>query len=185
MNPQIVCYQDTHLIDSDIDEMKSIWDGEIVLNGYKTNARGTAVMFSSNFEYRITKINKLNNGDILEIDFVTNDLNIKLIVIYAPNKDNPIFFETISDLIKISEQDYNIICGDFNIALNQELDTYNYKNINNPKAQKVLRSILTDHEMVDLYRHLNPKKKDILGEKPTLLNKLDWIISLSPRLLQI
>ena len=34
-----------------------------------------------------------------------------------------------------------ILCGDFNIAINQDIDTYNYKNINNPQAKKIYQRL--------------------------------------------
>ena len=51
--------------------------------------------------------------------------NIKLVNIYGPNSDSPSFFEKIQEILVSNEQEYIIICGDFNIGLNPTLDTYN------------------------------------------------------------
>ena len=60
---------------------------------------------------------------------------MNLISIYGPNNNSPSFKE-IDDLLKNQNADYSILYGDFNIALNNEMDTANYKNVNNPKAKK-------------------------------------------------
>jgi exonuclease III len=55
-----------------------------------------------------------------------------LINIYGPNSDNPEFYEKVRDTFLELDNDYYILCGDFNIALDQELDTFNYSASNNP-----------------------------------------------------
>ena len=62
-------------------------------------------------------------------------MTINLITLYGPNNDSPSFFEEISKLLENVNADYNILCGDFNIALNKESDTFNYNHIKNPKAR--------------------------------------------------
>ena len=60
-------------------------------------------------------------------------MTINLITLYRPNNDSP-FFEEISKLLENISANYNILCRDFNIALNKEIDTFNYRHINNPMA---------------------------------------------------
>ena len=74
---------------------EKIWDGEVFISGSKTNARGIAVLFGSNFEYKVHNIDKDIDGNLLEIDLTTNNINIKIMVIYAPNTDDPLFFNDI------------------------------------------------------------------------------------------
>ena len=59
----IVCLQDTHLLESDSQSVKQIWN-ECYLHGTKTNSRGVAVLFNNNFEYKLLQINKDNKGTI-------------------------------------------------------------------------------------------------------------------------
>ena len=51
------------------------------------------------------------------------------------------FFTNIQTLIEsdiITLSDYNVICGDFNLVLDPKMDSDNYNNLNNPKAQEVV-----------------------------------------------
>ena len=128
----IFCLQDTHWLDSDMPLIKQIWKGDCLLNGKKTNSRGVAILFTGNFEYKIVSTFADDNGNLIEANISLSDCTLKLINVYAPNKDTPIFFDKISDLIANSQEDHVIICGDLNLALDPSLDVNNYKAINNP-----------------------------------------------------
>lgn len=82
-----------------------------------------------------------------------------MINIYGPNTDCPDFFEEVRECFLEFDNDYYILCGDFNIALNQTLDTQNYSHVNNPKAKEKLLEIMSDLCLIDYYRIFNPDKK--------------------------
>lgn len=48
------------------------------------------------------------------------------------------FYEKIRDAFLEFDNDYYILCGDLNLALNPSIDTYNYMYINNPTARDKL-----------------------------------------------
>ena len=112
LHPHILCLQDTHLQEFELPSLKEIWNGEIILAGGRSNARGVAIFLSNNFEYTINKIEKDEEGNFIIIDLVTNDISIQLINIYATNKDNPIFFKKLEESIENDESNYTLICGD-------------------------------------------------------------------------
>lgn len=71
------------------------------------------------------------------------------------NCHNPEFYEKIRDTFLELDNGCYILCGDFNIALDQTLDTYDYCTINNRKAREKLLEIMNDLNLVDYYRILN------------------------------
>ena len=137
LNPNILCLQDTHWTNQNIPDIKRIWNGEILINGSSTNSRGVAILFSKNFEFEITNINKDDVRNLLDINITTNNLKIKIINIYAPNTDSPEFYTNLARIIYENDQDYTILCGDFNLVLNPLMDSCNYTNVNNPKARQI------------------------------------------------
>ena len=62
--PNILCLQDTHLIDKDLSSIKDIWGHEAILNGTRSNARGVAILLNNNFEYTILNIHRDNDGNL-------------------------------------------------------------------------------------------------------------------------
>lgn len=73
--------------------------------------------------------------------------------------DTPSFYENVRDIFLEFDNDYFILCGDFNLTLNPSLDTFNYTGINNPKARSKVLEIMEDLQLIDYYRVLNPDKK--------------------------
>ena len=55
---------------------------------------------------------------MLSLNFKIDDLGLKLINVYGPNKDSPLFYDSINRIIASSDQSYTLICGDFNLVLN-------------------------------------------------------------------
>ena len=66
-NANIVCLQDTHLLDGDKSSIKQIWP-DCYVNGSKTNSRGVVTLLNNNFEYTyytILNTFKDDEGNIL------------------------------------------------------------------------------------------------------------------------
>ena len=177
--PHILCLQDTHCTDSEYTSIKNIWSAECAINGNKTNSRGVAILLNSNLEYKIINESCDNNGNLICLDLqIDNDWTVRLINIYAPNNDDPDFFLYVADLIDQNPCNYEIICGDLNLTLNPLIDSYNYANINNPKARDQLMDIMQSRNLVDSYRVQNATKKIYtwFRKNPTKMARLDYFI---------
>ena len=181
----IVCLQDTHWLTSEERNIRKIWDNPCYLNGIKSNARGVAILIKNNFEYSVQDKIIDQNGNMIVLDItLSNEFSIRLINIYAPNDDNPEFFQHIDHLITTSNCDYSIICGDFNLTLNPDLDSKNYININNPRSRTSLLKSMNNLNLVDTFRHLHPLNKKYTWSRktPKKYARLDYFISSGPLL---
>ena len=178
LGANIICLQDTHWLDDDIPLIKQIWNGHCILCGNKRNSRGVAILFKKNFEYKVENVMKDENGNLMCMDISLSNISLRLVNIYAPNTDSPEFFENIKEKIETNLKDYIVICGDFNLALDPNMDTSNYKNINNPNARLTLLKIIQSHNLVDAYRflHENTKRYTWRRRNPTQQARLDYFI---------
>ena len=73
--------------------------------------------------------------------------NLLLVNIYGPNRDTPVFYQNLTELIK-QYQNHNVIAvGDWNLVLDPQLDCYNYKHVNNPKAKQSVDNMMSELEL--------------------------------------
>ena len=119
------------------------------------------------------------------MDLNVHNQRLSLINLYAPNKDNPDFFKIISNYIdEIGNTDI-IICGDYNCVLNPDLDYYNYKCLNNPKAREEVLDIINTKYLVDPFRENFPTQNKFTWRKrkPCKQARLDYFL-ISENLMQ-
>ena len=175
----IICLQDTHWTDSDIRVIKQVWNGELYIKGEKSNSRGVAILIKGNFEYKVLSSFNSDIGNLIGVNLALGELTMKLINIYGPNIDSPSFCANLHDLILTCEQDYVIICGDLNLALDPSMDTNNYNFVNNPKSRATLLNTIESCNLTDIYRYFHPLTKRYTWhrKKPFQQARLDYIIT--------
>ena len=178
-NPDIVCLQDTHWIDTDEPQIRQLWGNECVIHGLKTNSRGVAILFVKHFEYNIDHIEKFNDGNMISIDIKLSDLKLKIINLYGPNQDSPTFFQRLESIIESSKQDYLLVCGDFNVVLDPSKDSKNYIGINNPQSRNLLLRIINEKNLVDVYRHVHNNTRRFIWRRrnPFKQARLDFFLT--------
>ena len=125
----ILCLQDTHFVKDNEPIVETQWGYTCIFYSYKSNARGVCILLSNNFEFKIHNIKKDDDGNFLAIDLTIEEYRVTLVNIYGPNSDQPSFFENIRNIFLELDNEYYILCGDFNLVLNQDLDTYNYTKV--------------------------------------------------------
>ena len=125
------------------------------------------VLMNNNFEVEVCHVIKDQNGNFIILEIKIKDQKTTPVNLYGPNEDNPMFYEEIKQKIKEIENDNVIICGDFNLVM--DLDTGNYKHVNNPKARMAVKELLNEQEYLDAWRLLN---EDTKGFTWKILNPL-------------
>ena len=75
-----------------------------------------------------------------------------LVNIYAPNEDDPAFFSNIDGIIGDQGDLPIIIAGDWNLVMDQSVDTYGYRRRNHPRAGDKVLEIMQQRDLVDIYR---------------------------------
>ena len=178
MKAHIICLQDTHWTKSDTSKVKEIWGNTCYVHGKRTNTRGVAILLNNDFEYEVLETKLDSEGNYICLTLKISDWTLNIMTIYAPNNDSPEFFTEVQKIIQENETDYNIICGDYNLVLDAIIDSYNYKHINNPNAGSAVLNMMTDLNLSDIYRELNPTCKRYTWTKrnPIKQGRLDFFL---------
>ena len=174
----IYCIQDTHSNLWNEQAFRQDWGSDIIFNYFSSEAR-VAVMFSSNLDYKIKNVTRDKFGNLLIIDLKMNDLNLTLVVIYGPNKDEPLFYDNIKNILFENENNPVIMCGDWNLVLNFEKDTLGYIRENNIKAREKVEEIIRVFELTDTWRSQYPDLKRYTwtsAKKPIQMSRLDFFL---------
>ena len=161
--------------------VKTIWP-HCYVHGVRTNLRGVAVLLANTFEYKVLKDFHDTDGNFIQLIIEVNSVKINLINIYAPNQDNPKFFETLRDTASKDDTDYVVICGDFNLVLDPKIDCQNYAHINNPKARSVLLDTMNQMKLIDAFRTVHPTLRRYSWRKrnPVKQSRLDYFLISGP-----
>lgn len=156
----IVCLQDVHIESKMESYVRSEWGfSNLYLSSLSGNCRGVMILINNNFDCEVKRVLTDTNGNYVIIDMKIQDHSITLASIYGPNEDKPQFYRDLKQKLLDFNNEKIIICGDWNIIINPELDSENYKHINNPKARDVVLSFVEEDNYIDVWRMLNENKK--------------------------
>ena len=155
----IYCIQDTHFMEKEEKYIRTQWGFECFFSSFNSQSRGVAIFLNNNFEYKLHRIKKDQEGNRLILDITIKDCRTTLINIYGPNRDTPRFFDQLKDDITEFNNERVIITGDFNLTMNPEVDTRNYVNINNPRAMETVKDLCAEFNIIDIWRELNMEKR--------------------------
>lgn len=178
-NCSIYFLQDTHFTADDYVQIRSFWGHDVYISPSASNARGTAILFNNNFEYKVLNVLKDNDCNLLAIEVeIVDKYTFLLANIYGPNTDSPDFFVSLSELVDNFDGDFVIMAGDFNLVQDTTLDYYNYVNTNNKKARDVVLNMKEVHGLVDPWRLKYQQRKRFtwFKAKPVKKARLDYFL---------
>ena len=117
-------------------------------------------------------------GNLLLVDLQLSGFSLRIINIYAPNIDNPQFFDKVRKYIEDSIETYTIVCGDLNLVLDPKLDSNNYISVNNPRSRLKALEIVENLKLRDAFRLLNPTTKRYTWRRrnPIKQARLDYFL---------
>lgn len=174
----ICCLQDTHFTESLEPYIRAEWGGEVFFSSFTSNARGVCILFNNNVDFKVFKSKTDQNGNVLALDLELEGKRITLISIYGPNNDSPEFYSNLCEIIEDFDNETTMICGDFNLVQNQDLDTDNYIHVNNPRAKQRILDLKEELSLVDPYRELYSETKQFTWRKknPIKQARLDFFL---------
>lgn len=178
-NYNIYFIQDTHFVNTNENLIQTQWGYKVYFNSYRSNSRGVAILFNNNCDIKVHNQFNDNNGNYIILDVTVENLNFILVNIYGPNTDSPEFYKELSNKIEdIYSTQHLVLCGDFNLVLNKNLDTMNYLHLNNPNSRQEVLNLMDNFNLKDIYRSNNAELKRYTWRRknPIKQARLDFIL---------
>ena len=115
-------------------------------------------------------------GRYIIIDLEVGELILTICNIYAPSKDDPIFFQNISDQMTMFRCEEIILGGDFNLVMDVKKDKKGGKSTTHRNALKMIQNIRDNLDLTDIWRDLNPdgRRYTWRQNKPEIHCRLDF-----------
>ena len=93
----------------------SEWGFKSIFSCLSSARGGVAILFNNNFSFEILRIYSDTNGRFIICDIKTEDKYITLANLYAPNNDEPRFFQDFFVHVDDFQCNHLILGGDFNL----------------------------------------------------------------------
>lgn len=97
-------------------------------------------------------------GRFIVTEITIDNTEIVLCNVYAPNVDSPEFIQNVKNVIQQRDNRNIILGGDFNFVMNNDLDRL-FSHCNNDKAKDEMINFMSEFELTECWRALNPGKK--------------------------
>ena len=180
----IIFLQETYSTDEVEDIWRTQWQGELFFSHGTNHSCGVMILVRNDLEFNLKTIQVDNEGRYITMEAEVQSSNFLFVNIYAPNKvqEQCQFFDklnkTIEDLV-VNDEHKIVIGGDFNVALDTELDCSG-GNPSKKDSIKNIHNLCLDFDLVDIWRIRNPEIKRFTWRQksPLIQRRLDyWLIS--------
>ena len=139
---------------------------------------GVCILFNNNFNLQIHKYFLDPKGRFIICDIVADGKSHTLANIYVPNEDDPSFFQSFFQQLSSFNCEEIIIGGDFNLALEVEIDKKGGLARTHINSLKVTRNFSESLGLVDIWRILNSDVKRYTWRRnqPKVHCRLDFFL---------
>ena len=114
--------QEVHCTERSFEIWAAEWGYTAFFSGMAGNKAGVAILFNNNFAFKVLRQTCDKEGRYIIIDLEVGELILTICNIYAPNKDDPIFFQNIRDQMTMFRSEEIILGGDFNLVMDVKKD---------------------------------------------------------------
>lgn len=171
----IILLQETHCTESTARFWKSEWGGEMYYSNATSASGGVMLLLCKGFDGVVNHVEIDNNGRMIIAEIVIEQVSYVIANIYAPNEDNPDFFVYVKDIIDSFDNRFIIWTGDFNTVLDVTKDRLNSA-FNNVKAQQSIKTAMTELDLCDVWRTLNPDERQYTWSRAGSKSRIDMIL---------
>ena len=160
-------------------KVKEEWGSNVYFSSFSSQSRGVAIFFKKYLCAEVLNHKYDVSGNMLSLLVNFDGKKVLFTALYGPNEDNPEFYRNkVFNLVDAWEPDFAVYGGDWNLVMDQNLDTKNYKNENNKHAKAELKAKMEYFSLV--WRELNPTSKTFTwtgkSTNPKKFSRLDCFL---------
>lgn len=174
----VLFLQETHLTTEEHGKLRRNGYSQEYSSSYKSGRRrGVSILISSKICFEMLKVVKDKEGRyVLVMGRMAGEL-VTLMNVYAPPGSDWKFYKQLLDLVMVDARGMLIGGGDLNLRLNPLLDSSgNHKQKCN--VAKKFRKTMLELGIVDIWRELNPVKRDYtyFSAPHSLYSRIDYFL---------
>ena len=161
-HPGITMIQETHSISTDHEKWAKEWSGKIFFSDGESNSKGVATLIPKELTetFELIDIKTDNNGRFLLVNCKIEDIQLILINIYCPTKDNPsgqnTFYNYLYEMVDTYSDKNILLGGDLNTYLNINRDKKGGKIEKQSLFSENINILCDEFSLVDIWRVRNP-----------------------------
>ena len=182
-NKYDICFlQELHCQDIFKDKWTQEWGSQAFFCGNSSNSTGIGILFSPNVNFKVLEYIEVITGRIQVLKINLNDMEVVLINVYGPNKDDKHFFLELEKVIKQFEHETLIIGGDFNTIIDNIKDKKNGRVDTNKINRQHINSLIVNYDLNDIWRIFNNDNNHFTwhsNHKPPIFCRLDYFLTSS------
>ena len=163
-------------------DKEAIWSAEwgytAIFSSLSSASAGVSILFNNNFVFQLLKTFSDPNGRFVITDIKTESKTLTLVNIYAPNNDDPSFFESVLKMLLSFECEECVWGGDFNFVLDVQKDKQGGRPVTHEKSLEKAKYIIDSLDLVDIWRMLNPDARHFTWRRscPEIKCRLDFFL---------
>ena len=179
----IFMLQETHCTTENEQKWRREWGNHMYFSNGTSNARGVAIIITGNYEYRVLRLERDNEGRFLILEIERKGAVYTIGNIYAPTrnfeKDQQQCFTNFTAKLELMQNIHTILGGDLNLYMNPRLDKLDnspdYNDNRNFRAD--VCSFVETNNIVDVWRTINPDKRCFTWHRGDKRSRLDYLLT--------
>ncbi|CAC5421806.1 E3.1.11.2 [Mytilus coruscus] len=154
------------------------WDNTCIFCQHNNRSAGVSIMFKKGLDFTIHDTKFDQNGRYIVIDITLFEQRLTLVCLYGYNTDEPLLFDDILYKIALYANTSILLCGDWNVVQDCNLDTYNILHKEIPNLIEKIEEIIEKLELLDPWRTCHPTDKKFTWRQPSPIkqSRLDYFL---------
>lgn len=173
---EIVFFQETHLKKAEHVKLEKLAGAQVFYSCHTTAKRGVAILIQNNLMFQKEKCFKDKEGRHVMVIGEIDQQCITLVNVYNPPGEGEETLQKILQLIMMEAKGITVMGGDFNLIMNQKIDTQRKIKHKAVKAAALLKKAQVEIGLLDVWRSLHPQERGFTFYSDThrVFSRLDY-----------